>query len=111
MLTSSREQERPSSERAGFGARPVLRWQASRIVRGAVLDLLDMLGEVADLHAVPREELASGQLAAAGEGRDERGLAGAVGADEHDVLAALEVELRAVDSTLPGTSTRPSMSS
>ena len=53
-----------------------------------------VLGEVAELDVVPEAELPGRGLAAAGEGVDQRRLAGAVGADENDVLAALHPQRR-----------------
>ena len=52
-----------------------------------------VLGEVAELDVVADADRAGGGLAAAGERLDQGRLAGAVGADEDDVLAALDFEL------------------
>ena len=52
---------------------------------------LGVLGEVADLDVVPGAHRAGGRLALLGEGLDQGRLAGAVGADEDDVLAAFEL--------------------
>jgi hypothetical protein len=61
------------------------------------VELVTVLREVADDHVVPAPQLAGGRLAAPGQGVDQRGLAGAVGADEGDVLAALEPQLHVVE--------------
>ena len=55
---------------------------------------LGVLGEVADLDVVAGADRAGGRLALPGEGLDQGRLAGAVGADEDDVLAAFEFEAR-----------------
>ena len=68
---------------------------------------LGVLGEVADLDVVAGADAAGGRLALPGEGLDQGRLAGAVGADEDDVLAALDFEVRRSSSRVrPGTSIR-----
>ncbi len=61
--------------------------------RPAELELLAVLGEVADHHVVPGLQPALGERRLARERADQGGLAGAVGSDERDVLAALEPQL------------------
>ena len=56
---------------------------------------LGVLGEVADLDVVAGPHRAGGGLALLGEGLDQGRLAGAVGADEDDVLAAFDFEVGA----------------
>jgi hypothetical protein len=55
--------------------------------------LLCVLGQQAELEVVPAAQLARVELALARERLDQRRLAGPVGADERDVLPALEPEL------------------
>ena len=59
--------------------------------------LLRVLGEQPDLDVVPAPQLARRQLARAGERVDQRRLAGAVGADQRHVLAALEPQLEVLE--------------
>src|SRR5262245_53219918 len=68
------------------------------LARGA----LGVLGEVADLDVVTGSHRARGGLAGAGKRLDQSRLAGAVGADENDVLAALELEIGAVEQGTAG---------
>ena len=56
-------------------------------------ELLGVLGEQPELDVVAAAQLAAVELALAGERLDQRRLARAVGADERDVLAALEPQL------------------
>src|SRR5204863_8320288 len=56
--------------------------------RGA--ERLGVLGQVADLGVVAAAHVAGGERRVADERAQQRGLAAAVGADERDVLAALE---------------------
>ena len=59
-----------------------------------------MLGEVADLDVVAGAELARLELPPAGQRLDQRRLAGAVGADERDVLTALQPQLGVTEQPL-----------
>ena len=61
-----------------------------------------VLGEVADLDVVAEPDRARGRLGAAGEGLDQGRLAGAVGADQDDVLAPFDFELGAREQGPPG---------
>ena len=61
-----------------------------------------VLGEVADLDVVALPDRAGGGLGATGQGLDQGRLAGAVGADEHDVLAPLDFELGSREKRPPG---------
>ena len=58
--------------------------------RALVAELLGVLAEVADPHVVAAVQLARRECPRAGEGLDQRRLAGTVAADERDVLAAFE---------------------
>ena len=69
-----------------------------RLQGGALLpDLLGVLGEEAQLDVVAAAQLAVRERPAAGERLDQRRLARAVGADDRDVLAALEPQLGVLD--------------
>ena len=61
--------------------------------RAPALELLGVLTEVADLDVVARAQPAAVELSLADQRLDEGRLAGAVGPDERDVLAALEPQL------------------
>src|SRR5205085_9537541 len=65
--------------------------------RAGRADRLGVLGEVADLHVVAAPQLAARERRLADERVQQRRLARAVGADERDVLAALEPELGVVE--------------
>ena len=82
----------PSSARALFGVSFVARCDRLDHVGGRV-ELLGVLGEHAELDVVAAPQLARVELALAGERRDQRRLARAVGADQRHVLAALEPQL------------------
>ena len=61
-----------------------------------------VLGEIADLDVVAFANRTDGGLGATGEGLDQRRLAGAVGADEDDVLPPFEFELGVLQQRPPG---------
>src|SRR4051794_24553986 len=95
----AREQETPQQ-----GARLVGREPGGALAGlehgGRRVELLGVLGEVADLGVVASAQLALLELAASGQRLDQRRLAGAVRADERDVLAALEPQLGVVEELL-----------
>jgi hypothetical protein len=70
--------------------------------RPAELELLAVLGEVADLHVVAGLQAPAVERPPAGQRVDERRLARPVRPDERHVLAALEPQVRVVDQHAPG---------
>ena len=96
--SSPLNRKRPSSARAWLGVSPVRLTAASSTVRAPPrLELLGVLGEVADLDVVAGAQLAARRAARSADQRvDQRRLARAVGPDERDVLAALEPQLGVV---------------
>ena len=67
-----------------------------------------MLGEIAELDVVAAPQLAALERPVPGERVDQGRLAGAVGADERDVLAALEPELPVLEQR-PARDLQPSV--
>ena len=65
--------------------------------RALATDLLGVLGEKAELDVVAAPQLALAQRESAGQRLDQRGLSGAVGADQVHVLAALQPQLGAFE--------------
>ena len=97
--SSPENRKRPSSARALPGVSPVARCAASSTVPVGS-ELVGVLGEVGELDVVAAAQLAVGRVAAAVRVSMQRGLAGAVRADQRDVLASLEPQVGAVEQRL-----------
>jgi hypothetical protein len=82
------------------GRRDLLQVPQRRLVVAQHLDLV--LGEVADHQTLAERRLAGERRQFTGDGLDQRGLAGAVHAQQADALADLQREVDAMDDGLGG---------
>ena len=97
LLCVGAREEEPSQQRAGL-----VRGQPGPALSGLehralATDLLGVLGQEAELDVVAASQLAVAQREPAGQRLDQRGLAGAVGADQGHVLAPLQPQLGAFE--------------
>src|SRR6202041_279128 len=98
LLTGEQEAPQQRTGLVGREARGAPRRLQHALTRPAArAELVRVLGEVADLHVVPRAEPPRRQLTPPREGLDQRGLAAAVGPHQRDMLAALQPQLRVLE--------------
>ena len=97
LLCLRAREEEPSQQRAGLVRSQPGPTLSGLEHRALATDLLGVLGQEAELDVVAASQLAVAQREPAGQRLDQRGLAGAVGADQGHVLAPLEPQLGAFE--------------